>query len=209
MSSSTWGTRDPRNTFSVWYKSLSGAAILGAVASIGGALAIFSAITLLSDQSAITSTQEPTVLSALLGLLVFGISNLWFSIALMGFGLRIAQFAKARGVQSRFAPGWAIGGWFVPVASLVIPYLVLRDAAGLGSQEPEVRKRGVLAFWIWWIVLSNLTSIGLQLITSTNVVDAQNGWKLFAGTLAFFIVPFMMGRKLFAQIDADYRSLIV
>ena len=134
---------------------------------------------------------------------------MWFTISLMGFGFRTAQFAKARGVKLRLAPGWAIGGWFIPFASLVLPYLVLKDVAGLGSQQAAERQRSVLSFWIWWILLSNLTSVGLQWVVSNNVSEQLNGWKLFAASLAFFIVPFMMGRKVFSQINDDLKSLIV
>src|SRR5262245_416394 len=30
-------------------------------------------------------------------------------------------------VPTRFRPGWSIGGWFVPLANLVIPVLVMQD----------------------------------------------------------------------------------
>ena len=200
---------DPRNKFSVWYRSLSGAALLGAVASIGAGLAVFSVITILMDGQTPNASQTSMTLTAALALFVFGIANLWFTVTLMGFGFRAAQFAKSRGVALRLAPGWAIGGWFVPVASFVLPYLVLKDVASLSGSEASVRQRSILSFWIWWVVLSNLINVGVRLILSQTIEDQLTGWKLFAGTIAFFIVPFMMGRKALGQLDADLRALIV
>ena len=41
---------------------------------------------------------------------------------------RVAKNAELTGrTQPRFGPGWAIGGWFIPLASLVIPVLVMQD----------------------------------------------------------------------------------
>jgi len=199
--------RDPRNKFSVWYRSLSGASILGAVASIGASLAVFSVVTILMDVQAPSEANAPMVLGAALGLLFFGIANLWFTIALMGFGFQAAKFVASRGVKLRLAPGWAIGGWFVPVASFVLPYLVLKDVAGFDSKIARDRQKRVLSFWIWWVVLSNLINIGLNLITSQSTQNQLTGWKLFAGAIAFFIVPFMMGRKVLGQVDADLAAL--
>ena len=209
MSFSSSGGPDPRNKFSGWYLSLSGSAILGAVSAIGGALAIFSSVTLLTDLSSVRNSNAPIVLGAMLGLLAFGVANLWFTVSLMGFGFRIAQFAKAHGTKLKLGPGWAIGGWFIPFASLFLPYFALKQVAGLGSQEAAARQRSVLSFWIWWVLLSNLTSAGLQWVISNNVSQQLNGWKLFAASLTFFIVPFMMGRKVFGQINEDLKGLIV
>lgn len=200
---------DPRNKFSPWARALGGSAVLGAVSSVGASLAVFSVVTILMDIQAPSGTNTPMVLGAALGLFLFGIANLWFTVALMGFGFRAAQFVKSRGLKLRLAPGWAIGGWFIPVASFVLPYLVLKDVAGVDSKVAAERQRSVLGFWIWWVVLSNLINIGLNLITSQTTENQLTGWKLFAGAIAFFIVPFMMGRKVITQIDADLAALIV
>jgi uncharacterized protein DUF4328 len=35
-------------------------------------------------------------------------------------------------------PGWAVGGWFVPVANLVLPFLQLRQAARVSGPVPRI-----------------------------------------------------------------------
>lgn len=52
--------------------------------------------------------------------------------------------------------GWAIGGWFVPVLSLVRPYEMVRDLTrGLSARAPSVRFAPLVALW-WagFLVLS-------------------------------------------------------
>jgi len=58
----------------------------------------------------------------------------------------------------KWAPGWAIGGWFIPVANLVIPYKVVQDVQKASSpyvpgQPPvTVRTAPVGLWWAGWIV---------------------------------------------------------
>jgi len=51
-----------------------------------------------------------------------------------------------------WSPGWAAGGWFVPFANFVIPYLCLRDLwRGCGDERPLPKL--YLAAWIASYVL--------------------------------------------------------
>jgi hypothetical protein len=53
--------------------------------------------------------------------------------------------ATAPEVWQRWSPGWAIGAWFVPVAGVVLPALVLnsaargRFAASAARWDPDLR----------------------------------------------------------------------
>ena len=59
------------------------------------------------------------------------------------------------GTTPRFGPGWAIGGWFIPLANLVIPVLVMQDlwrATARGSDAGDssrTRPGSALVGW-WW-----------------------------------------------------------
>jgi ABC-type Fe3+ transport system permease subunit len=70
---------------------------------------------------------------------------------------RAAKNNEALGrVNPRFGPGWSIGGWFIPIANLVIPILILQDL-WRGSDPTVVRgdpgwrtgRRSALMGW-WW-----------------------------------------------------------
>ena len=71
---------------------------------------------------------------------------------------RVAKNALDAGrTNPRFAPGWTIGGWFIPVANLVIPGLILQDLwrgsdPSIERGDPMWRLRATgsaLVGW-WW-----------------------------------------------------------
>jgi hypothetical protein len=55
-----------------------------------------------------------------------------------------------------YGPGWAIGGWFIPFASLVIPKLVV-DIVWSGSALPPTWRSASRSsnglIWSWWLCL--------------------------------------------------------
>jgi hypothetical protein len=82
-----------------------------------------------------------------------------------------------------WSSGWTVGGWFIPLANLVIPKLVLTEIEKLalaprtaGAVGPEWRSRRSSAIgWLWWIglivglIINNVgTSLG-------NEVDSSSG----------------------------------
>lgn len=75
---------------------------------------------------------------------------IWWYQAMQAIG-RVAVAGRS------WTPGWAIGGWFIPIANLIIPKLVLDEidrvsaAAEEGSTEWKQRRTLPLAH-IWWVV---------------------------------------------------------
>lgn len=201
--------RDPRNRFSVWARSIGSSAFWGSIAALLGALAFFPAISVISSTKIGTDADASKLLLSMFTLLVFAFTNIWFMISLINFSYRAVKFVRERGVKTRFGAGWAIGGWFVPVGSIFLPYLVLRDVAGVGAENAEERKRSLLWFWVFWQVVNNFASFGLQQATGTDTSLTYQGYVIFACALPFFAVPMMMGRKLFREINADLAALIV
>jgi hypothetical protein len=64
----------------------------------------------------------------------------------------------------RLSPGWAIGGWFIPFANLVLPYRVVSDVA-LDSrpERPERRHttRLVLGWWLCWLAGNVISALAV------------------------------------------------
>ena len=201
--------RDPRNRFSIWAAAIGSAALWGSIAALLGALALFPAIPLITSGQISSDAEASKLFMSVIGLLVFAMTNVWFMVSLINFGYRSVKFVRERGVQTRWGAGWAIGAWFIPVGSIFLPYLVLRDVAGVGATNPDERKRSLLWFWLAWQIVNNVASFGLQQATGTDTSVIYQGYVVFACALAFFAVPMMMGRKLFREIDADLRALIV
>lgn len=209
MALSKRNQRDPRNRFSVWATNIGRASIWGAITALLSALALFAAIPVLASGSVPSDAEVGKVLLAVLGLTAFAVTNIWFLVALINFGYRAVGFVRERGVKTKFGPGWAIGGWFIPVASIFLPYLVLRDVAGVGTPESDQRKRSLLAFWLAWQIVNNVASYGLQEATGKDSSLFYQGYVITACSIAFFAVPMMMGRKLFREINADLSAFIV
>jgi hypothetical protein len=74
----------------------------------------------------------------------------------------IWQFRAAKNNEAlyrprpRFTPGWSIGGWFIPVANLVIPLLIVQDlwrGATPSTPRGDPRWRSARGSWlvgVWW-----------------------------------------------------------
>jgi len=52
------------------------------------------------------------------------------------------------GLRPRWSPGWAIACWFIPVADLVLPLLVVREAARRSGSG----RGGTVLVAVWWVV---------------------------------------------------------
>ncbi len=101
----------------------------------------------------------------------------------------VGLFGRAR--QS-FGPGFAIGGWFIPFANLVIPGMQMHGI-WKGSGPPlrtGERAKGSALVWVWWIVF--LVGRAFIFLNSTpsrtkayevSAFDVQNG-LLIAGSVA-------------------------
>ncbi len=60
-----------------------------------------------------------------------------------------AALRQAQGA-TRFSPGWAVGGWFIPLAQLVLPFLSMKDV-----WDRTVKQNGwVVALWWTTYVLT-------------------------------------------------------
>jgi hypothetical protein len=70
----------------------------------------------------------------------------------------VRRLAPLRPIAFRHGPGWAIGGWFVPVLNLVRPKQMIDDAWLATDLGWEHSDRPPTAFHLWWAawLLANL-----------------------------------------------------
>lgn len=69
--------------------------------------------------------------------------------------------------------GWAIGGWFVPVANLFLPYRTARetwDASTQYATDGSYRQVSGAPVVAWWLVFA-----------ASRVLDVVSGWKHTSG----------------------------
>jgi hypothetical protein len=105
-----------------------------------------------ADLDRVTTPSDPAT-PVLAGLTVMG--------AVASAGLFIAWLYRARrnldridGARPRWGHGWALAGWFIPVANAVVPGLVVADVAD-NSAVPRSRLSWlVLAWWSAFVAAS-------------------------------------------------------
>lgn len=61
-----------------------------------------------------------------------------------------ANLQAARVPRLSFTPGWAVGWWFVPIASLWKPYQAVRELHQASAGDPEWRPTPAPAVLRWW-----------------------------------------------------------
>jgi hypothetical protein len=93
---------------------------------------------------------------------VFVLTQLVIVVLFIVWMFRAAKNNEALGrTGARFGPGWSIGSWFIPLANLVIPVLIVQDlwrGSNAGTRRGDVGWRAAsgsaLVGWWWaaWIV---------------------------------------------------------
>ena len=88
---------------------------------------------------------------------------------------RHAKNAEALGSRGGLGPGWAIGGWFVPLGSFVLPGLQLHQASRPSDPAPLPGRPGrgrpiVIAWMVAWALSGLLLTIGSVMEPSENDV---------------------------------------
>lgn len=114
------------------------------------------------------------------------------------------------GTHQHYGAGWAVGGWFVPVANLWIPVRVVRDVVrGSVLDSPGDERRDTAVVAAWWAALVASTVLDL---VSVRRPETHGGLALNAAgraTEALAAVLFALVVRRVAAGQArlgDYRS---
>ncbi len=95
----------------------------------------------------------------------------------------------AKGVATKYSPGWAVGCWFIPLANLILPYFPMREAWAKSRCGPT----GLLAgWWAAWVVHAGAL-LGLVL------------WGVSAGWSLRSSVP--PGHSMDAPLPGDFQAV--
>ena len=130
---------------------------------------------------------------------LFGLCGMVLAVLTIIWWYQSYQAIERAGVSGRsWSSGWAVGAWFIPLANLIIPRLVLSeiDRVSAAAEEGSLdwRTRPLLATSSWWwgcfvvasIVLAAGTGITADQI-ERDITDAdlyRTGLWLTAGGLA-------------------------
>jgi hypothetical protein len=97
----------------------------------------------------------------------------------------------------RWSPGWAIGGWFIPFANLVIPKRVFDevDRVSAAAEDGLVegwqgrpRLRVAAVWWGFWVAAAVLRAMGFFMTRSQLLPEATFDGGIYASGLRFSIV---------------------
>lgn len=102
---------------------------------------------------------DGVVVAATIGYIVMLIAT---GIVFMVWQYRHAKNARLLGQEEGLGPGWAIGGWFVPLANLVLPAVQIFGSSRYSVVRPDDRGRprgaGIVIAWAITFGLGELTT---------------------------------------------------
>lgn len=150
-------------------------------------------------------------------------ANLWMWVAGILFIIwlyKAYRSAESRGATGRrWGPGWAIGGWFIPLANLVIPKMVVNEVDRMSSPEagaPPINDRWkqlrrMRSSDVWWFLLLVGTATywtGWGIYYSTPSFDAAGtgtGYALMAVGQGVLALPAALAGSVTVTIGRRLR----
>jgi heme/copper-type cytochrome/quinol oxidase subunit 3 len=86
--------------------------------------------------------------------------------------------------ERRYAAGWAIGSWFVPIMNLFRPKQMINDIWRAGGRDPKDAQPGwlLLAWWTLWLLSSFVVNFAAR-----GYVNADTADQIRTGTILYFI----------------------
>jgi hypothetical protein len=125
--------------------------------------------------------------------ILFGLQQLLQLVAVILFFVwlhRVHVAVRQEQGSTQYTPGMAVGGWFIPFANFVLPFLSMRDVwqRKMGSDRSFIVP-------VWWVtyLLTMLHTVGLQVMIQTQNLE---GAALLSG---FFPLPLLVKICAFAS----------
>jgi hypothetical protein len=141
------------------------------------------------------------IASGFLGVMYLG--GLVLLILLVVWGNQACRSIERFGPTGRsWSPGWAVGGWFIPLANVVIPKVVLNEVERVSNPEngpPPVehrwRQARTDAAGNWWWILSavSLAAVSVGSIFTGAGSTGTSAWTFDAGAYRAGLVIAMVG----------------
>ncbi len=149
------------------------------------------------------------------GLVVLGISGIVWLVWLYRLYANVEHLGRKR----RYGLGWAIGGWFVPILSVVRPFSVTRDvwvksspAVTEPEPSPDEAPSVYLVWWLTWVVAEGFIFAATAQVDDSTLEGMRTvvGWWV-AGDLVNVVVSVLalvVVQSLTQRQVALYENLI-
>lgn len=186
---------------------------------LAGAIVVLVVVNVLANAGMVLTPMDPDGPLVATDLLVVGALVLFFGtlIALaatvLTFLHRARQNVDAFGaVGLKWTPGWAVGGWFIPVANLVIPGMAVAET--WKASEPgrstggAWRENGAGLVWAWWSlwVLASLSGQVWNRIDAGSAAELPVGIVHVLAHAAAGLLFILVVRQLAARQEACARG---
>ncbi len=142
-------------------------------------------------------------------------------ILLVIWAWRATKNLESWGASLKWSPGWAIGGGFIPIGFLWIPYQVVRDAWSLVPEKDHISENQhrngawLLSFISFWVSLfmmrfgAELLEDGLNTPTTDSLETIQTGDVLIGiGCLIItvFAISICVATRQISRLHNEYQS---
>jgi len=122
---------------------------------------------------------------------------------------RIARNAKQLDSSLSFSPGWAVGWWFVPLANLVLPNLVMSDLWRTSGRDGSTSPAYLGAWWGCWIggfLLGDLAGQVSASATTAAVAELADVVDIVSNLL--ILVAALLAMRLVGDLTRRQRASI-
>lgn len=130
-------------------------------------------------------------------------------VLLMGFMLRSAQLIKSVNPAEIIGrPGWSIWGFFIPIASYIIPYQILGSIRNFAKHDDAKRQSTTRLLLGFWIPYSLANYLSFQIFRDIEINPSYS--KLVDGSLidlASAVSSFVSSLFLIWLIPALYKGI--
>lgn len=147
---------------------------------------------------------------------VSGVTALLIAAGLVVLAVWMTQAARraewmAPGPRT-WSSGWAVAGWFVPVANMVIPRLVLNEIESRPTADGPARPLQLLGQVWWWLAMGSLVLLAIGGVVVGNALDAffidspgalRQGYLLLALGLLGGAVASVLGAVYIGRVQRD------
>jgi len=153
---------------------------LVALTALVGAIASFNRASVMSDLANRLFTSDVQDADDAVGASggFFALVALALAVVFIIWQYRHAKNAERLAGSLPLGPGWAIGGWFIPIGNFVLPQLQLyRSAAASDPDAPPRSGRApgvVIAWWVLYVAGSALVAVGRLMHPSNEDVNVFN-----------------------------------
>lgn len=134
-------------------------------------------------------------------------SSLFCAIAFLFWFRRAYGNTHALGLRGGYAPGWAVGGWFVPFLNLVRPAQIAFQMWGMAGKERVGSNSIVGLWWAAFLIGNFVDNIGTRMVDGSSDSMMQTGLKILIGGDGINVVGAALAIVIVRRLTAAHEAM--